>query len=182
MDITTDRENIWKRIKAGGPTSIIASSNEQFTTIASKLLKEFENELAVSNIKPLRVDCGAISDPVVLFKTVFFSIWELLPLEDQVKTEMFKDAIESTQETSTIDAILENFMPIIKTEMNINILLILEHFDNAVANLEEPDLMKVRGMSSHINLLTISRKPLEVLAIENKKEDYFCNQYKAYII
>ena len=182
MDITTNREVIWKRIKAGGPTSIITSGKEQISSVAPKLLKEYEKEINDSNIKPICINCEVITDPVFYFRNIFITIWDLIPHEYKTITKMFKEAIESCKETSTIDAIMENFMSIVKSEINMHFLLILENFDKAVAVLEEPDLMKVRGMSSYINMLTISYKPLEILATENKKEDYFCNQFKAFII
>lgn len=177
MDIATNREIIWERIKAGGPTSIVVSNKEEFVSAVPSLLDEFKKELLSNHIIPLRVDCEIITNPIDFFKKVFFSIWDLLTPEDKEWANMFKEDIELTEETSTIDAILENFLPMVKNDMHLDVLLILENFDTPVAYFEEPDLMKIRGMSSNINMLTITLKSLETLAKESEKDDYFCNQF-----
>lgn len=182
MDITINKEMIWKRIKAGGPTSLIVLNNEEMCYVTSELLKTFDSEINNNHITPICVNCKLTDKPVAFFKTVFISIWNLISAEGKSLAESFKTAIELAEETSTIDAILENFMPMVKDYMNINCLLIFENFDKAVINLDEPDLMKIRGMSSYINMVTISHKSLEALASECKKEDYFCNQFKSFNI
>lgn len=182
MDITTNREIIWERIKSGGPTSVIVSNKEEKVKFVPNFLKVFKKELSVNKIIPICIDCEQISSSFMFFKEIFFSIWNLITPENKERFELFKDAIETANETSTLDAIMENFMSMVKKDMNINLLLILDNFDTSVADFEEPDLMKIRGMSCHVNMLTVTTSSLEMLAIENQKEDYYCNQFKAFIV
>ena len=182
MDIAANREMIWKRIEDGGPTSVVVSSGDEMSFATTQLLKKKKKELSSNQVIPVRIICKQNDDPVEFFKSIFYTIWKLMPPQFEGHAQIFKDLIDMAQETSSIDSILEKYLPLVKKQMNLNILLVLENFDVFVSHQDESDLMKVRGMAAHVNILTISRKMLKTLASENNQEEYFCNQFKAYTV
>ncbi len=180
MDINKNKVTILERIKgpSHGPGSIVT----QESGVSAALIGKLQTDLLEAGFIPIAIRCDGFDSPLEFWKQAFFWIWEgLLPYMDEklrdTMTEQLYDDSASADDTSDISTNLGILLEEIKEKKGITACLIFEPFDDLIMSQEEPDAMKVRGLTSIAAVLTISRKTLATLTGDKYNDNYFCNQF-----
>ena len=177
MDVIKNKIDILERIKAGGSASVVTEDNG----MSEALYGELKDALYDANIIPVCIQCDEYETALELWKQVFLHTWEvILPYMDEDVLENEQDLYDRSivaVDTSEISVNLESFLEEIKESLDLTVCYIFNHFDELVVRQEEPDVMKVRGLTSLAAVVTISKESLETLTEKKFNDKYFCNQF-----
>ena len=172
--------NILSRVKSKAPCSVIIENNtisdESFTdgflSIQGESLKQ-------ASILPVRFDCGLYQDSLSIWKGIAGAIENAMSVvfEGDELTEDYFSIISDTDDTDDVQSYLIDIIDDIHENVGWRMMLILEHFDNAIESMPEYDIMKIREMTETLSIVTITRVSLEDLCEQHYQNIYFANQF-----
>ena len=172
--------NILSRVKSKAPCSVViensAISDESFT---DGFLSVQSEAITQASILPVRFDCGTEHDSLSIWKGIASAIKKamLAIYNGDDLTEDYFTIISDTDDTDDVQSYLIDIIDDIHENVGWRLMLILEHFDNAIETMPEYDIMKVREMTETLAIVTITRVSLEDLCEQHYQSIYFANQF-----
>lgn len=172
--------NILSRIKNLAPCSVvIESDNVDDAGFVDNFLCVEEESLSEALILPVRVDCAQHNDSLSIWKSIADAIElgmkRVYPGDDMTKD--YFDRISSTDDTDDVQSYLLMILSVILENCGWHFLLILEHFECAIDEMPDYDIMKLRQMTESVVLMTITHATLEDLCKQEYEYAYFANQF-----
>ena len=182
----TEFEKIKDRIIRGdAPAVIIVDDAETpLGLVVDEWLKEYADLLQESEILPVRIDCTRYADSLAIWKGLAGGIRQGLSgvYDDEVAQRKWSRVETQQNATETIKMNLVSVLDYVRKNSHWTVLLILEGFESVIEKMDEPDIMKIRNMTTSLRVLSVSHLPLEELGAAKYGNVYFLNQFLSYHI
>lgn len=182
---TKQFEKIIDRIIVGkAPTAVVLNNiDTPCSYVLDELLTEYGDSFFKAHILPLRFDCTQFPDSLSLWQGLAGVIMQNLKITDnpisQRKVLRLKEGINNT---GSIKMNLISLLDYVRKNEGVTVLLVMEGFESVIEKMEEYDIMKIRGMTLSLILLTVTHTSLEEIGAARYNDSYFCNQFLSYHI
>lgn len=175
-------EQILSRILTKSPCSVVLPRDMSAEEFTDSFLSSHGDTLEKASLLPVRIKCAPISDSISIWKEIGMKVKEAMPsvFEGNVQTLNSFERIEKTTRTELVKAYLITILEQIAHNSGWTMVLVLEDFENVVDKMKEFDLMKIRGMTASMVIVTVSYIELKKLVDEKYEHAYFCNQFATF--
>lgn len=180
-------EKIMERIIRGkaSASAVVENAEIPLGMITGDILSEYVVALKEAHIVPVRFDCTKYEDSLSMWVGIAGSIKQALPtvFQETVAYERKWSRLEKAMDkTESIKMNLISILNYVQMEAGWGVLLIMEGFEAAVEKMDEYDILKVRGLTASMRILTISHTTLAEMGEQKYKSAYFSNQFYTYTI
>ena len=177
-------EQVTSRIQSQSPCAIVLSSGYSSSAFSEEFLHACSGFLSSSNILPVRVECAQYPDSISIWKGIAEKIKFAINsvFSGNTVTKKSLEIIESATSTDIIKSYLVRVLEQTKKHSGWTVLLMLEDFENVVDTMEDYDIMKIRGMTTSLIIVSVSHSPLETLGQQKYANAYFCNQFVTFLM
>ena len=177
-------KNIWNRVKAPAPTSVITENAEQGKIFMAHFLAEYQQEMQQQQIAPIEIVCSKYGTAADFWHALTSGCYNIASklIDDTGKKIIDRYYKQATiaDSTDSIKSWLLRIVGDVKKNSGWTLLITLQNFDALVEYCSASDVLKIRNLADIAIIMTVSQRPLDVLCNEKYNNPYFSNQFEPF--